>query len=180
MVRNLPATWETKVGSLGQEDPLEEEMATQSSILAWRIPWTEEPSRLQSKGSQSRTQLSDWPKALERIITLCNLLVYFLIFKTLNLMSWGMALNQDSVMAEYFQGISKIFCRRHKSEFLHFRNWLSKEKFCHLWFWDSYTLLLFSSNLLSRVFNRVANPGTINYSECYRVQALSARHLRGQ
>ena len=51
---------ETEVQSLGQEDPLEEGMATHSSILAWRIPWTEEPSGLQSMSSQkSQTQLSD-------------------------------------------------------------------------------------------------------------------------
>ena len=43
---------ETQVRSLGQEDPLEQEMATHSSIRAWRIPWTEEPGRLQSMGSQ--------------------------------------------------------------------------------------------------------------------------------
>ena len=48
MVKCLPAMWETQVRSLGWEDPLEKEMATQSSILAWRIPWTEEPGRLQS------------------------------------------------------------------------------------------------------------------------------------
>jgi len=42
MVKNLPAVWETGVGSLGQEDPLEKGMATHSSILAWRTPWTEE------------------------------------------------------------------------------------------------------------------------------------------
>ena len=47
MVENLPAIQETQVQSLGQEDPLEEEMATNSSILAWRIPWTEEPGGLQ-------------------------------------------------------------------------------------------------------------------------------------
>ena len=51
-VKNLPAIWETWVQSLGWEDPLEKEMATHSSILAWRIPWTEEPGRLQSTGSQ--------------------------------------------------------------------------------------------------------------------------------
>ena len=51
MVNNLPATWETRVRSLGQEDPLEKAMAIHSSILAWRIPWTEEPARLQSMGS---------------------------------------------------------------------------------------------------------------------------------
>ena len=52
MVRNLPAMWETQVRSLGQEEPLEEEMATHSSILAWRIPRTEDPGGLQSTGSQ--------------------------------------------------------------------------------------------------------------------------------
>ena len=51
-VKNLPTTRETWVQSLGGEDPLEKEMATHSSILAWRVPWTEEPSRLQSMGSQ--------------------------------------------------------------------------------------------------------------------------------
>ena len=52
MERNPPAMWETWVRSLGLEDPLEKEMATHSSILAWRIPWTEEPGGLQSRGSQ--------------------------------------------------------------------------------------------------------------------------------
>ena len=49
-VKTLPAVWETQVQSLSQEDPLEEEMTTQSSILAWRILWTEEPGELQSMG----------------------------------------------------------------------------------------------------------------------------------
>ena len=48
MVKNLPAMQETQVRSLGQEDPLEKEMATHSSTLAWKIAWTEEPGRLQS------------------------------------------------------------------------------------------------------------------------------------
>ena len=52
MVKNLPAVQETWVRSLGWEDPLEKEMATHSRILAWRIPWTEEPGGLQSLGSQ--------------------------------------------------------------------------------------------------------------------------------
>ena len=51
-LKNPPAMEETRVRSLGQEDPLEEEMATHSSILAWRIPWAEEPGGLQSMGSQ--------------------------------------------------------------------------------------------------------------------------------
>ena len=53
MVKNLPVMQETWVRSLGQEDPLEKGMATHSSVLAWRIPWTEEPGRLQSMGLQS-------------------------------------------------------------------------------------------------------------------------------
>ena len=55
VVKDLPSSAETQemgVRSLGREDPLEKEMATHSSILAWRIPWTVEPDRLQSKGSQ--------------------------------------------------------------------------------------------------------------------------------
>ena len=52
MVKNPPAIQETQVQSLGWEDPLEKGMATHSSILAWEIPWTEEPGRLQSTGSQ--------------------------------------------------------------------------------------------------------------------------------
>ena len=52
MVKNLPAMQETGVRSLGWEDPLEKGMVTHSSILAWKIPWTEEPSELQFMGSQ--------------------------------------------------------------------------------------------------------------------------------
>ena len=51
-VKNLPAIQETRVRSLGLEDPLEKEMGTHSSILAWKISWTEEPGRLQSMRSQ--------------------------------------------------------------------------------------------------------------------------------
>ena len=52
MVKNPPALWETWIRSLGQEDSLEEEMATHSSILAWRIPWTGETGGLQPMGTQ--------------------------------------------------------------------------------------------------------------------------------
>ena len=52
MVKNLPAVWKTWAQALGQEDPLEKEMATHASTLAWRIPWTEESGGLQSMGSQ--------------------------------------------------------------------------------------------------------------------------------
>ena len=65
MVKNLPAMWQTwvqspgQVPSLAQEGPLEKEMATHSSTLAWKIQWTEEPGELQSTGSESQTRLSD-------------------------------------------------------------------------------------------------------------------------
>jgi len=68
MVKNPPAMWETGIQSLGWQDPLEEGMETHSSILAWRIPWTEEPGRWQrvkhevsrvNEVAKSQTRLSD-------------------------------------------------------------------------------------------------------------------------
>ena len=60
-LKRLPGMWETRVRSLGREDPLEKKMATHSSILAWRIPWREEPGRLLVHGvAKSRTQLSNF------------------------------------------------------------------------------------------------------------------------
>ena len=59
MVKNLPAMWETQVQFLGLEDPLEKGMATYSSILAWRIPWTDEPGGFHGV-AKSRTRLSDF------------------------------------------------------------------------------------------------------------------------
>ena len=70
MVKNLPALQETWVQPLGWDDPLEEDMATHSSILAWRIPWTEEPGGLQSMGSQRVRH--DWELSSARhVATLC-------------------------------------------------------------------------------------------------------------
>ena len=61
-LKRLPGMQETRVRSLGQEDPLEKEMATHSSTLAWRVPWREEPGVLQSVGSQRVGQ--DWANSL--------------------------------------------------------------------------------------------------------------------
>ena len=58
-VKRLPAMWETWVRSLGQEDPLEKEMATHSSILAWRIPWTEEPGGLYSPWGHKESDMTE-------------------------------------------------------------------------------------------------------------------------
>ena len=63
-LKSLPAMQETQVRSLGGEDPLEKAMATHSNILAWEIPWTEEPGGLQSTGLQSQTRLSDFTFSL--------------------------------------------------------------------------------------------------------------------
>ena len=76
MVKHLPVMWETQVRSLGREDPLEKEMPTHSSTLAWKIPWMEEPGGLQSMGSQrvghdSMTSLSLtlWLKMEKEMVT---------------------------------------------------------------------------------------------------------------
>ena len=69
MVKCLPAVWVTQVQSLGQEDPLEKEMATHSSILAWKIPWMEEPGRLRSMGLQRFGH--DWVTSLSLGIWIC-------------------------------------------------------------------------------------------------------------
>ena len=61
-LKHLPPMWETQVRSLGREDPLEKEMVTHSSILAWRIPWAEKPGKLQSMGSQRLGH--DWATSL--------------------------------------------------------------------------------------------------------------------
>ena len=73
-VKCLPTMWETQVRSLGQEDPLEKEMATHSSTFAWKIPWMEEHARLQSMGSQRvghdyTTSLSFFNFSLNKFLT---------------------------------------------------------------------------------------------------------------
>ena len=65
-VKSLPAMLEAWVQSLGQDDPLEKKMATHSSTLAWKIPWTEKPSGLQSMGSQSQTRVRDFTFTFRR------------------------------------------------------------------------------------------------------------------
>ena len=68
MVKHLSTVWETRVRSLGREDPLEKEMAIHSSTIAWKIPWTEEPGRLQPMGSQRVWH--DWATLLYLYLTL--------------------------------------------------------------------------------------------------------------
>ena len=89
-VKHLPTMWEIQVQSLGQEDLLEKEMATHSSIVAWKIPWTEEPGRLQSIGSQSQTRLSDFTFYSLSNFQICNS-VLLIIVTTLHCASPGLA-----------------------------------------------------------------------------------------
>ena len=72
-VKHLSTMWETRVWALGWEDPLDKEMATHSSTIAWKIPWTEEPGRIQSMGSQKVGH--DWATSLSYTHT-CNLKYY--------------------------------------------------------------------------------------------------------
>ena len=79
-VKRLPTMWETWVRFLGREDPLEKEMATHSSTLAWKIPWSEKPGRLQSMGSQRVGH--DWATSRHNVIVLqwlCCITVYCVI-----------------------------------------------------------------------------------------------------
>ena len=82
MVKNLPAMQEIQVRSHGWEDPLEKEVAAHSGILAWEIPWTEEPGGLQSMGvTKSQTQLSNWTTTEKK--TLLNILfpqIYLMMY----------------------------------------------------------------------------------------------------
>ena len=82
LVKNPPAMWETWVWSLSGEDPLEKGMATHSSILAWRIPWTEEPGRLQSMGSQK------WVTFTHSSLVLTSRILKKLILPVLSLVLW--------------------------------------------------------------------------------------------
>ena len=66
-VKRLSTMWETRVRSLGQEDPLEKEIAIHSSTIAWKIPWTEEPGRVH-RVAKSRTQLSDFTFTQQRTV----------------------------------------------------------------------------------------------------------------
>ena len=72
-VKHLPAMQETQVQSLGREDPLEKEMATHSSALAWKIPWTEEPGGLQSMGLQRVTSLFTYIGSFIQLLNLSSI-----------------------------------------------------------------------------------------------------------
>ena len=98
MVKNLPAMQGTQVRSLGWEDPLEEGMVTLSSILAWRIPWTEEPGGLQSIGSHEMTKQPQQNSAFNSLYLCVHLIVfasfsveiYLIVYTESGIAVWGM------------------------------------------------------------------------------------------
>ena len=91
MVKRLSAMQETRVRSLGWEDPLEKEMAAHSSILAWKIPWTTEPGSLPSMGSQSRTRLSDFTFTLSLYMYISN--------ATQNIFAATLAMDKETLLS---------------------------------------------------------------------------------
>ena len=95
MVSSLSAMWETWVRYLGQKYTLEKEMATHSSILAWRIPWTEEPSRLQSMGSQRVRH--DWATSLHFSLSLQIFSFSFKYSRISFITSWISKLKSPSI-----------------------------------------------------------------------------------
>ena len=112
MIKRLPAMLETQVLSLGQEEPLEKEMATHFSTLAWEIPWTEEPDRLQSMGLQRVRH--DWMTTLQALCILSNI-----NYKVKNILILVSGLNQviiiyiisynlPSFHSNYYPGISPV------------------------------------------------------------------------
>ena len=106
----LPAMRETWVQSMGQEDPLEKEMATHSSILAWRIPWTEEPGGLQSTGSQrvGHDRATSLSLSLGCFIDLFIVFIYFLYMQGRTLMGF---------LSFYMKiSLSKLLCLLHPLE----------------------------------------------------------------
>ena len=99
--------WETRVRSLGWEDPLEKELATHSSTLDWKIPWTEEPGRLQSVGSQSQTRLSDFTS------------LHFILITSIWMMS-------KTILDQ--RANSKLWKHVFRSGHIYFRKWVEEEE----------------------------------------------------
>ena len=122
-LKRLPTMWVTWVWSLGWEDPLGKEMATHSSILAWRIPWTEEPGGLQSTGSQRVGH--DWATSLSftfifSSFTIICLVIDFLIYSTWTVCLFKNIVNQVCPVLDSFP-------------FMHTQFFSSKNSIRHLW-----------------------------------------------
>ena len=123
-LKRLPGKWNTRVRSLGREDPLEKEMAPHSNTLAWRIPWREEPGRLQSMGSQSRTRLRDFTFTFTLGLTTSPGLPSQLSWKRIHL---------QCRRPQFNSGVEKIHWRRDRLPtpvFLGFPFWLSWQRIC--------------------------------------------------
>ena len=123
-LKRLPGMWKTRVRSLGREDLLEKEMAPHSNTLAWRIPWREEPGRLQSMGSQSRTRLRDFTFTFTLGLTTSPGLPSQLSWKRIHL---------QCRRPQFSSRVEKIHWRRDRLPtpvFLGFPFWLSWQRIC--------------------------------------------------
>ena len=116
MVKRLLAMWETRIRSLGWEDPLEKEMATHSSILAWKIAWTKELVGYSPWGAKSRTRLSDFththtlcPKFLECVLGLINYQYSAPGINTINLCS--ICLREKQLLIINLKPIQLVHCK---------------------------------------------------------------------
>ena len=137
MVKNLPSMQETSVQFLGQEDTLEKEIATLSSILAWRIPWTKESSGLQSMGSQ-RVRY-DWVTNTFAFFSLSQGLCLLTISPEWELANYGPAF-VNKVLLEYSHIHSFIYCpqlflsyKQHSWEVVRKSIWPEKPKVVPFW-----------------------------------------------
>ena len=137
VVKNLPAKQETWVRPLGQEDPLENEMATCSSILTWEISWTEEPGRLQSMGSQRVRH--DWATSLTSLTS-----VYMLIATSPFILPLPLSFGNHSL----FSMSVGLFALQMGSFLYLFKD--SSHKWYYMIF--VYLCLAYSANLMHRVF----------------------------
>ena len=114
-LKHLPGMWETWVQSLGREDPLEKEMATHSSTLAWRIPWREEPGRLQSMGSQRVGH--DWVASLTS-----------LTYVKKRVWNSGRAISQEKKKIKCESGFSRTFILDRASMWLNTYPWRERKR----------------------------------------------------
>ena len=100
LVKNPPAKQEMQVGSLGQEDPLEKGMATFSSILAWKIPWTEEPGEFKSMGSQKEQDVT-WDEATSRFSNQSSLTIAIITWMMPPACQWNHKLKLTQLFSYY-------------------------------------------------------------------------------
>ena len=143
-VKHLPAMWETRVWSLCWEDPLKKETATHSSILAWRIPWTEQPGRLQSMGLQRVGH--DWATSLNFSPNYYLVIVpeFYYYFKNSS-SKW----NQGTL--SYSRKSSSTF-KGSEGTWMHLKRWLAQLQLTLFWSVEGHFKNYISINIIKYIF----------------------------